>query len=173
MVSDIYLKTARKQEKKSRETKISKRQHEVEETHPVQQARDVYYEYRSNGSLDLWQKIEGICPTDLLSFVVGDILKISKYYSEPGTSKLIYDKFKLRITNFDFSNNFYDSIPIEFEDYGNHVERADIPIVPALFLGEKSAVTLSGAGVKRMHTRTRISRLSDNTYFEVIVDVQS
>ena len=110
VVSDIYLKTARKQEKKSQETKISKRQHEVEETHHVQQTRDVYYEYRSNGSLDLWQKIEGICPTDLLSFVVGDILKISKYYSEPGASKLIYDKFKLHITNFNLSKNFTASL---------------------------------------------------------------
>jgi hypothetical protein len=70
----------------------------------------MYYEYQSNGLLDLCQKIKGICPTDLLYLVVGAILKISKYYSEPGASKLIYDKFKLHITNFNLSKNFTASL---------------------------------------------------------------
>jgi hypothetical protein len=109
--SDSYLETAKKQEQKSQETKISKHQHEVKETRPVQQReetrpvqqRDVYFEFRKNiYSLQCWQQIEGFCPTDSLYLVVGDILQFCEYSREAGTSLSRINKFKLRITNLTF-----------------------------------------------------------------------
>jgi hypothetical protein len=149
--SDSYLETAKKQEQKSQETKISKHQHEVKETRPVQQReetrpvqeRDVYFEFRNDEiSLRCWQKIEGLCPTDSLYLVVGDILQVSTQSREAGTSPSRENKFNLRIANFDFPVHLEHNLPIVFENYDNQVETET----------------------------TNISELLEASYFEVIVD---
>jgi hypothetical protein len=149
--SNSYLETIKQQELKSLEKKNSKRQREVKETRPVQQReetrpvqeRDVYFEFRNDEiSLNGWQKIEGLCPTDSLYLVVGDILQVSTQSREAGTSPSRENKFNLRIANFGFPVHFEDNLPIVFENYDNQVETET----------------------------TNISELLDSFFIEVIVD---